>query len=230
MDSVLSQLAWLGEQDSERVSMFGPFLGRSLLELAATALIGRLDPLRVLVVRQVQLQPEYDAAIPWKSSIRWQGDVLAPKKGQGDVLAPKKGSGLWGDALEYEKITKALLGDYYDHLLWRPALQQMLGGTTAGGRWIAELSALPPDSFVSRKREEIGRLYSALSKGIHHEFVLPPGTLYDRATVVDLVQRVIHLVADVGFVSHFVPHAATLLSPVDAVAALGRIENVEVMK
>lgn len=220
MDSVMHQFSWLGEQDAGRVSMFGPFLGRSLLELSATALIGRLDPIRILVVRQIQAQPDYDTSIPWKASIRWQGDVLAAKKVQN----------LWGDALEYEKITKALLGDYYDHLVWRPAVQQMLGVAKGGGNWFAQLGAISPDSFVTRKRDEISRLYSSLSKGIHHEFVLPPGTLYDRATVVDLVQRTIHLIADIGLVSHFIPHASASLSPDDAMATFNRIENVEVMK
>ncbi|WP_147451586.1 hypothetical protein [Corallococcus llansteffanensis] len=221
MDYVMTQISWLSEQDGGRVSMFGPFLGRSLLELAATALVGRLDPLRLLVVRQVQAQPGYDTEIPWKASIRWQGDVLSGSKIQG----------LWGSALEYEKVTKALLGDYYDHLIWRPAVQYMLGGgSQGGGNWFAQLGAISPDSFVNRKRDEIGRLYSSLSKGIHHEFVLPPGSRYDRATVVDLVQRATHQIADIALVSHFVAHASASLSHADALAAFNRFENVEVMK
>ncbi len=220
IDHVMDQLSWLGAQDDKRISLFGPFLGRSLLELSATALISRLDPLRILVVRQVQAQPSYHTNIPWKAAIRWQGDVLAAKK----VL------NLWGDELDYEKVTKALLGDYYDHLVWRPALQQLLGGTSGGGNWLAQLGAISYESFTTRKRDEIGRLYSSLSKGIHHEFVLPPGALYDRATVVDLVQRTIHEVADIGLVSHFVAHACASLKHTDAVEIFNRIENLEVMK
>jgi hypothetical protein len=53
-DRVLEQIIWLGSQDDGRISIFGPFLGRSLLELSATALIARLDPLRVLFLREIQ--------------------------------------------------------------------------------------------------------------------------------------------------------------------------------
>ena len=220
MDYLMDEISWLGEQEPRRVSMLGPFLGRSLLELSATALIGRLDPLRILVVRQIQAQPEYDTAIPWKASIRWQGDVLAAKKV----------TNLWGEALDYEKVTKALLGDYYDHLVWRPAALRMLGFATAGGAWLAEIATRGAESFVSQRREDIGGLYSSLSKGIHHEFVMPPGAIYDRATVTALILRTVHLVADLGLVSHFVAHATCSLSADEALAAFNQIETVEVMK
>ena len=186
-----------------------------------TALIGRLDPLRLLVVRQIQAQPRYDTAIPWKASIRWQGDVLAEEK---KVQDP------WGEALDYKEMTKALLGQYYDQLLWRPAAQQMLGVVQGGNVWLAELARTDASNFISRKRHEISQLYSSLSKGIHHEFVMPPGTLYDRSTVVDLVVRTVHLVADLGLVSHFIPHASSSLNADEAVKAFNRIETIEVMK
>jgi hypothetical protein len=220
MDYVIEQLSWLAQQEPRRISTLGPFLGRSLLELSATALIGRLDPLRLLVVRRIQAQPKYDTAIPWKASIRWQGDVVADKR------APN----LWGEALEYKEMTRALLGEYNDHLVWQPATQQMLGFVQERGAWLAEIAAIDANSFVPRKRDEIARLYSSLSKGIHHEFVMPPGALYDRNTIVDLVQRTVHAIADLGLVSHFIAHASFSLRPDEAVAAFNRIETVEVMK
>jgi hypothetical protein len=220
LDYVMDQLSWLASQEPRRISMLGPFLGRSLLELSATALIGRLDPVRLLVVRRIQEQPDYAISIPWKGSIRWQGDVLASKKV----------TSLWGEEVEYEKVTKALLGDYYDHLLWRPAVERVLEYGVVGGVWLAELAAIDAAAFVSRKRDDIGLLYSSLSKGIHHEFVIPPGALYDRATVVDLIQRTVHLVADLALVSHFIGHASFSLSPGQALEAFNRIETFEVLR
>jgi hypothetical protein len=220
LDYVMDQLSWLADQEPRRISMLGPFLGRSLLELSATALIGRLDPVRLLVVRKIQEQPDYEISIPWKGSIRWQGDVLAAKK-VGD---------LWGEAVEYEKVTKALLGDYYEHLLWRPAVEHVLERGVVGGVWLAEIAAIDAAAFVPRKRHEIGVLYSSLSKGIHHEFVIPPGALYDRATVVDLVQRTVHLVADLALVSHFIGHASFSLNHDQAFDVFNRIENFEVLR
>jgi hypothetical protein len=221
IDAMMEQLSWLAEQEDTRVAVFGPFLGRSLLELSTTALIGRLDPLRVLLVHQVQAQPNYTIEIPWKASIRWQGDVLAGKPV----------ANLWGEALEYEKITKALLGDYYDHLVWRPAAERMATAVPVGGNWLAELAGIDPSAFVARRRQEIGLLYSSLSKGIHHEFVMPPRVgLYDRNTVKNLLLRTVRVIADLALVSHFITHASFSLASTEAVDTFNRIENFEVMK
>jgi hypothetical protein len=59
---------------------------------------------------------------------------------------------------------------------------------------------------------------------------MPPGVLYDRSTVVDLVLRTVHLVADLGLVSHFIPHALSSLNHDEAVAVFNRIEDIEVIK
>ncbi len=63
MDYLMGQLFWLGSQEVRHISMLGPFFGRSLLELGTTALIGRLDPLRLLVVRKIQAQGNYKTGI-----------------------------------------------------------------------------------------------------------------------------------------------------------------------
>lgn len=224
MDSVLDHLSWLRTEEPKRILMLAPFLGRSLLELATTALIGRLDPLRLLVVRQIQSQPEYVTSISWKTSIRWQGDVLTSEG------ASKQEKELWGSGLEYEKVHKALLGQYYDQLLWRPAHQRMNSVSRPGGVWLNALAVVTPKSFVALKRIELGKLYSSLSKGIHHEFVMPPESVYDRDTIVDFIQRSAHVVADLALVSHFIPHALFALSPDEAIDAYNRIENMEVIK
>lgn len=220
MDYLMGQLSWLSSQDVRHISMLGPFFGRSLLELGTTALIGRLDPLRLLVVRKIQAQNNYKTGIAWKASIRWTGDVMAERKA----------TTLWSEALDYKDVSRALLGEYYDQLLWRPAAQEMLGAVKEQGAWLAELAAFNMDLFISRKRDEIGRLYSSLSKGIHHEFVMPPGVLYDRSTVVNLILSTVRHVADLGLVSHFIAHASSTLSHEEALATFNRIETVEVIK
>ncbi|MBI4820614.1 MAG: hypothetical protein HY791_30400 [Deltaproteobacteria bacterium] len=218
IDLLLEQLEWLSGQEDDRVSVLAPFLGRSLLDLATTALIGRFDPIRVLFIRRVQAHPDYTTSQAWKASIRWQGDVLAEKE-----------KDLWGQNVEYKKVTRALLGDYYDELIWRPAVLRLASLAPRGDRWLAELAGIQAESFVARKRDDISRQYSSLSKGIHHEFVMPPGAVYDRATLSDLVRGTIHSIADLALVSQFVPHAEFLLSPSEAVEVFNRIEQLEVM-
>lgn len=220
IDLVSRQLTWLSQQDDSHVSILGPFLGRSLLELGTTALLGRLDPMRLLVVRQIQTQPSYNPALRWKASIQWQGDVVSMEKSKD----------LWTEKLDYEKTSKALLGDPFDHLLWRPAFDRMRLTSPMGGTWMAELASIDAEAFISRKRDDVSKLYSSLSKGIHHEFVMPPGALYDRATVVDLVQRTTYTVASLAVVSHYIAHAPFSLSPHEAVDAFNRLEAVEILK
>ncbi len=106
----------------------------------------------------------------------------------------------------------------------------MLAAVKEQGAWLADLAAFNMDFFISRKRDEIGRLYSSLSKGIHHEFVMPPGVLYDRNTVVNLILSTVRQVAELGLVSHFIAQASSTLSPEEALAAFNRIETVEVIK
>src|SRR2546427_9259290 len=74
---MLSQLLWLRRQNDRRTAALGPFLGRSLLELTVTALLGRLDPFRLLVVREMQLQSDSDPGVRWSAAVQWAGDVIA---------------------------------------------------------------------------------------------------------------------------------------------------------
>lgn len=95
---------------------------------------------------------------------------------------------------------------------------------------MAQLASMDSDAFIARKRDEVSKLYSSLSKGIHHEFVMRPGALYDRATVVDLVQRTVYAVATTAFVSHYVSHAPFSLRAAEAIEAFNRLENAEILK
>jgi hypothetical protein len=177
--------------------------------------------MRVFVIRRVQQHPSYDAGEVWRSAIRWQGDVIGDK-----VDRP------WDAKHDYKGMTKALLGDYYNELFWKPAISRVLDLELADnpGVWLAALKSTGIDEFLARRRQEINHLYSALSKGVHHEFVMPPGALYDRTTVSDLTQRTVHVVADLAFVSHFIPHIHYRLDENDAIEAFKELEALEVMK
>lgn len=49
--SILGELNALGAQSPERISLYGPFLTRSLLEVAVTALIGRLSDHKIQLLQ-----------------------------------------------------------------------------------------------------------------------------------------------------------------------------------
>ena len=78
IDNVVKELVRLKSLSDNQISLFAPFLGRSILELGCTALIARLNPFRVLLLRECQKQPNY-LDKPNKCFIRWQGDVLAER-------------------------------------------------------------------------------------------------------------------------------------------------------
>ncbi len=109
INNVVGELERLESLDPGQISLFAPFLGRSILELGCTALIARLDPFRVLLIKEYQQQPNYLDSLmdkPNKSSIRWQGDVFADKV-----------TDIWADK-SLQNPTRALLGDYYKALIW----------------------------------------------------------------------------------------------------------------
>jgi hypothetical protein len=53
---VISEILKLPAESPERIALFGPFLGRSVVELTYTALVGRLDPFRLLALREIQME------------------------------------------------------------------------------------------------------------------------------------------------------------------------------
>ena len=119
-------------------------MGRALLEVGLTAIIARLDPFRVLVLREMQLQPEFDVAIRRSTSVQWQGDIMSKPP-------PKKDAKLWSPDLSINELTRALLGDYYEHVFWRPAFIRLLDRVSegAGGNWMDNLRLMDSDGFTS---------------------------------------------------------------------------------
>jgi len=223
IEALMESLSELSTKDPRRLTDYGPFLGRSLLEVVATVLCGRFDPVRLLIVRDVQERSDYDINKVWKVSLRWQGDVLAPK-----VENP---TALGAEQLEYEKLSKALLGAHYDALLWQPALQRLAEFNTSnsGSYWLTEMLAKDPKGFIPERRERLGQLYSAFSKGIHHEFVVPPGSKLDGTTVVNLLTGALRHVAELAVVSHFVGHTPGTLSGSEALRLFLAVEGCEVV-
>ena len=65
LKNVLEEIKVLGEETDSRITLYGPFLVRTLLEVGVTALIGRLDPTRLLIVKRTQQHGEYSTEKPW---------------------------------------------------------------------------------------------------------------------------------------------------------------------
>lgn len=98
------------------------------------------------------------------------------------------------------------------------------------GAWLATLRAMTAEQFVNTRREQVSQLFSSTSKGVHSEFVVPPGSLYDRATIANLVTRIVQTIAELALLANLVPHVPYKLSRNDAIDSFNRIEALEVIK
>lgn len=216
----LEELVRQREVAGERVALFVPYLGRALMEVSFTALLARLDPFRLLAVRRMQMSVDYDPSTLWRNAIRWQGDIVATRQ-----------KDMWTATVDPKDVSRALFGDYYDELVWRPAFSNLADAAPLNGdsRWLSELLLVSPDSFCARKREAVGQLFSHLSKAVHFEAVTPAISI-DAVTAIELVQRVIREVAEAALVSHFVPHAFSCYGFDEAIAGFGAMENLRVMQ
>lgn len=143
-------------------------------------------------------------------AIQWSDDVMG-----------KGGSSKPGGDIEFPKISRALLDNYYDELLWRPAFERLLDAMIEGGEspWLTGLRTTPPESFTKAHRSRLQRLYSKLSKGVHHEVIVPLVPSTDPLTTTQDLNEVLRNVGALGLVSSFVPHASAP-QPADRALAL----------
>ncbi len=216
---VVDQIPSLLESSEQHISLYGPFIGRSILELGCTAIIGRLDPFRVLVLREFQRQSDYNISMRNKISIQWQGDVVANQKT----------SNLWSDK-NMTEIKRTLVGDYYDHIFWRNAIDKLIDNvpSSEGGEWFGQMRGIGGRGFCSSARDKIQTCYSSLSKGLHHEFVIPPESLFDRSTVTDLIRDSLFVIASFGLAMTQIPHIPYGISLDQAMEIYENIQEMEV--
>lgn len=189
----------LPTEEEEYISLHGPFYGRTLLENVCIALVGRVDPFRLLVIKKVQEQGDFGLGSKSKIAIQWSGDIVEESLSDAALLR------MWRPDLEFQKICRGLLGDYYGKVFWEPAYQQLLDKTEdfPGEDLLSEYRAATlPEKFTSRVRSNAFTLFSALSKGIHGELVVETQLIYDRVTVLEKLSETMKLCAILSLVSH----------------------------
>lgn len=218
IDNVVEELVTLESLSDKQISLFAPFLGRSILELGCTALIARLDPFRVLLLRECQKRPNYQIDKRNNSSISWKGDVLAEK-----VSEP------WADK-SLQNPTRALLGDYYKTLIWFANFDKLLDAIedVRGDEWIDNLRRKNFDRFYHETLTDFSSVYSELSKGIHHELVIPLSSALDRETTQRLIEKTVRNIATLGLLVSVVSHALNKLDIQVAIAAYKEIQEMGV--
>jgi|GEM_PF-1022118 len=204
-------------QEPTQIALLGPFFGRSLLELCLTALLGRFDPFRVLLLREMQMRPDYAPGKRNLASIQWAGDIHADRKIED----------LWKADRSLKDMPRALLGDYYEHLFWQRAFRKLLDHVPdgRGGDWMLELRRLDADGFVPSMRRITSTLYSSCSKGVHHEFVIPLSGYYDPINIKSILDDGVKTISILAFVGNASLEIHSRLSIDDALACFEKIQE-----
>lgn len=201
---------------SAQVSILGPYLARGILELGFAILLARLDPFRVLVLHRVQQSSDFEIDQRNSCALQWKGDFVPAEK----VENP------WKSSRKPADMTRALLGDYNDHVFWRPCFVSLLDGVpdAFGGQWMSSLRLVPPDTFTRRVRGQAEHAYTACSKGVHHEFVIPLAAYYGSDQILELLRQVTEITATLGLVLNCGSHIPFCMPKEKA---LSHFENVQ---
>ena len=217
-DLLLTYAKLLERNDEAEIGILGPFIGRSVLELTATALIGRLDPFRIMVLRETQLHSSFGLEKRNKAAIQWSGDVMA-----------EKAKPLWENDRAVSDMTRALLGDYYAALFWVEAFTVLIDKTPEGrgGAWMEAMRRVQPEGVANFFRRPFAETFSSSSKGVHHELVIPRERHFDRASVRELVGTAIKASASLALVANCVEHITFPLPLDDAITCIEAVQESE---
>lgn len=194
---------------SDETLSFGPFCARVLLENSCAALVGRLDPFRLLYLSEFQAQPEYEHGKRARSGFAWAGDVIPDDK---------PGQILWSTDHDLQKVSRALFSKYLEQIYWKPAIERLLDfvSTLPADPALGDILSIDSETYIGEMKGRSTQLYSTLSKGVHWEF-FTSALLFDELTVKAAIQDTFMIVSSLGLASHFVPTAYASLEPKEAV-------------
>lgn len=192
-----------------------PFLARKFLELSLTALLTRIDPIRVIAARKNQLDASFELGRQNFSSIAWSGDLLPNDK------VPN--SPIW-DSINLKKgVERSFLGWHISAVAVSDGLRWLCDKEDSQSFWIRELSA--QESPLDWIRGRLGRLYSTLSKGVHAEYLLDDGTAFDQGSIRQYMHDCYMLILLLAAATHISPLFLRSLSHKQALAILLNCEN-----
>lgn len=204
--------------ESAHVNIDIPSYGRNVLEASLTAILGRMDPFRLITVYKVQSDASYDLGKRAQTAIEWSGDIIAKS-------AP---TNMWSFEKKKDAFDRALLGNYIGDIVWKPAfraLNDYLGEISVNSDWLAEILSLNEESNFEKAKSTAGRLFSSFSKGVHSECLIDINTILDVVTLKSLVKDMFKLCATLGLVSHFVDFLATTIEKERALQIFKEVEE-----
>lgn len=231
--------------DPQLISLYGCFAARKLLELGCIAVLSRLDPARLLILREFQLKGKYQLDERHSAAIDWSADVISEKKPG------------WSDAVPSDKFVRSLLGGHMAEVTWISAIESLLTlpNTEPGEEesiWINELITqyearvaaatadeagqnppaqhqrqpnTPELAVLSAFRTVAKQTFSTLSKGVHLEFVIDQATVFDTPTILQSMRMATKILTQIAFVSNLTDIAVSVVSLSDAIKMVKSIEK-----
>lgn len=173
------------------------FYARNILESALTALVGRLDPFRLITIYKIQSSENYNIGKKMNSALQWNGDIVADSAQ----------SASWNPDFKVEKFDRAILGNYCGEIIWKQAfisLYDYLYDKDISSSWIQEILDVDETSNFERCKSDARKLFSSFSKGVHSEDLVNNAPILDMVTVKGLVRDLFKLCSTLGLISHFI--------------------------
>ncbi len=180
-----------------------PFYCRNVLEASLTAILGRIDPFRLIMVYKVQSDASYDLGKRAQIAVEWTGDIMA--KTQSDDKR-------WHFDKKKESFDRALLGNHIGDIIWKPAFNKVNDYIFDNGyqsNWLDEIASKDEYHNFERLKANAMRLFSSFSKGVHSECLIDINLILDEVTLKTLVKDLYKLCATLALTSHFVGFLAT---------------------
>jgi hypothetical protein len=196
-----------------------PFYGRNILETSMTVLLGKIDPFRVITIYKVQSDTEYSLGKKSSSAIEWYGDII------GSLNSGK----LWDCSKKKDFYERALLGNHFWDVIWKPALINLLDYVNEkdiNSDWLSLIKSEDEESNFARFKADALRLFSLFSKGIHSECLIEIEIMLDEITLKSSIKDVIRLCSTLGLLSNFIGYLLPNVSKNNAIELFQEIEEV----
>lgn len=196
-----------------------PFYCRNILESSLTAILGRIDPFRLITVYKVQSDESYDLGKRAQIAIEWTGDIVAK------TSADQR---LWHFDKRKESFDRALLGNYIGDIIWKPAFRKLsdyIADNECRSDWLEEIATYDEYHNFERLKADAMRLFSSFSKGVHSECLIDINLMLDDLTLKILIKDLYKLCATLALTSHFVDFLATKIEIERAIAIFLTVEE-----
>lgn len=192
---------WLNTSPTLDVRVFSS-CSRMLLEQGSAALLGRVDPIRMVAIVKGSASADFKLGQRNASSFIWGKDVIPDTK---------PGTGFWTQDSLGKGVHRALLDGHLADYIFTSAHKELedplfeaTSKRTQLPDWIIELQKLDRGALVlSKLRTLASEAYSTLSKGIHFEFFLGRETTPDINEIRNSTSKAITVIATVALYTHF---------------------------